>query len=61
MVSEALPRPPAQPRCALNINLDPALKARLARFAQWRGCFEARVVREALEQYLTANEKRVRP
>ena len=45
-------RPAARPRCQLNINLEPELKLRLTVAAAKRGCFESRLVRDALLAFL---------
>lgn len=57
-MSVVVPRSPAQPRIQLNITIEPALKARIARLAAKRGCFESRLVREALVEYLDTAEQR---
>lgn len=49
-------KPAAQPRVQLNVAIPPGLKARLTVAASRRACFEAAIVREALEAFLDASE-----
>jgi predicted transcriptional regulator len=53
-------RRPAEPRIQLNVTIDPALKAKIAALAASRGCFEARIVRDALVEYVDAAAKGAR-
>ncbi len=51
-------RAPAQPKIQINFGIAPALKARLALVAARRQVPEAVVIREALEKFLAAAERR---
>jgi predicted DNA-binding protein len=50
----------AQPKSQLTCFIDPGLKARLTVLANRLGCFESRIIRDALETYITNAEKGAR-
>jgi predicted transcriptional regulator len=51
-------RPAPRPVVQILARVDPGLKARITVLAAQRGCFESTVIREALEAFVSAAERK---